>query len=56
MIAKSDIQKYNNGKGSGIFFNMEFLDETGKVKATAFNQEVGKFHVSLEIGNVNIPM
>jgi hypothetical protein len=34
---------------------MEFLDETGKVKATAFNQEVEKFFGLVVIGNVNKP-
>ncbi|KIP12317.1 hypothetical protein PHLGIDRAFT_124212 [Phlebiopsis gigantea 11061_1 CR5-6] len=48
---KSDIRTYSNQKGEGKFFSVTLMDDTGEIKATAFNQGVDELYPKLEEGN-----
>ncbi|KAG5366436.1 Replication factor A protein 1 [Yarrowia sp. B02] len=52
VTTKTDKKKYTNSKGEGQLFNVTFIDETGEIRATGFNQEVDKFYPMLEEGQV----
>lgn len=49
---KSDIRTWSNSRGEGKLFSVEFLDESGEIRATGFNQELDKFYEMLEINKV----
>ncbi|KAF8582281.1 replication factor-a protein [Ramaria rubella] len=49
---KSDIKHYSNAKGEGKLFSMTLMDETGEIKATAFNQVVDEIYERVEEGKV----
>lgn len=48
VIQKSDIKQWANAKGDGKLFSCTFMDETGEIKATAFNQAVDELYDRLE--------
>ncbi|KAI9498454.1 replication protein A DNA-binding subunit [Zychaea mexicana] len=49
---KSDIKHWHNNRSEGKLFNVNLLDKSGEIKATAFNDQVDRlFHV-LEEGKV----
>lgn len=52
VINKSNIRTYNNAKGEGRLFNVEFMDSTGVIRATGFNEQLDKFYETLTIDNV----
>lgn len=41
---KSDLREWSNQRGKGKLFSVNLLDETGEIKATAFNQTADKFY------------
>jgi len=49
---KSDVRTWSNSKGEGKLFSVEFLDESGEIRATGFNAELDKFYDMLEISKV----
>lgn len=49
---KSDIRKWSNARGEGKLFNVNFLDESDEIRATAFNEMADKFNQELEEGKV----
>lgn len=49
---KSDVKTWSNQRGSGSLFNVHFLDETGEIRATAFNDACTKFSELLQEGKV----
>ncbi|OWZ44584.1 replication factor A1 [Cryptococcus neoformans c8] len=49
---KSDIRHYSNQRGDGKLFNVTFMDETGEIRATGFNDAVDNFYNLLEVGKV----
>jgi len=49
---KSSIRTYTNAKGEGKLFNVEFMDGSGQIRATGFNQELEKFYEMLVIDSV----
>jgi len=49
---KSEIKEWHNQRGSGRLFTVHFLDETGEIRATGFNQQVDDFYEKLQEGNV----
>ncbi len=53
VINKSSIRTYNNAKGEGRLFNVEFMDSTGVIRATGFNEQLDKFYETLTIDNVS---
>lgn len=49
---KSEIKQWANAKGDGKLFSCTLMDETGEIKATAFNQAVDELYNRLEEGKV----
>ncbi|TGZ83991.1 replication factor-a protein [Ascodesmis nigricans] len=49
---KSDIKTWNKASSSGKLFTVNFLDESGEIRATGFNQECDKFYELLQEGRV----
>lgn len=49
---KGDIKTWSNQRGEGRLFNVQFLDETDEIRATAFNEQADKFYNLLQEGKV----
>lgn len=49
---KSEVKQWANAKGDGKLFSCTFMDETGEIKATAFNQAVDELYDRLEENKV----
>lgn len=49
---KGDIRTWSNAKGEGKLFNVNFLDESDEIRATAFNEMADKFYNLLKEGKV----
>lgn len=49
---KGDVRTWSNAKGEGKLFNVNFLDESDEIRATAFNEMADKFYNLLEEGKV----
>ncbi|RYO92346.1 hypothetical protein DL766_010344 [Monosporascus sp. MC13-8B] len=49
---KSDIKYWHKASGEGKLFSVNLLDESGEIKATAFNEQVDQFFDLLQEGQV----
>lgn len=49
---KGDMRTWSNARGEGKLFNVNFLDESEEIRATAFNEVAEKLYKSLEEGKV----
>lgn len=49
---KSDIKTWSNQRGEGKLFNVNLLDTSGEIRATAFNDNAIKFNDILQEGKV----
>lgn len=49
---KTPIKKWHNARGDGQLFSCNFLDQTGEIRATVFNDQVDRFYNLLEEGKV----
>lgn len=49
---KSDIRHWSNPRGDGKLFSCTFLDETGEIKATAFNAAADELYDKIREGGV----
>jgi ssDNA-binding replication factor A large subunit len=49
---KSEIKEWHNQRGQGRLFTVHFLDETGEIRATGFNEQVDAFYDKLKEGHV----
>jgi replication factor A1 len=49
---KSDIKYWHKASGEGKLFSVNLLDESGEIKATAFNDQVDQFFDLLQEGQV----
>ncbi|KAI8504968.1 60S acidic ribosomal protein P1 [Branchiostoma belcheri] len=49
---KGSIRTWSNARGEGKLFSMDLLDESGEIRATAFNDQCDKFYDLIEIGKV----
>lgn len=49
---KSEIKRWSNARGDGKLFSVTFLDESGQIKATGFNDAVDNLYESLHEGKV----
>lgn len=45
---KGDMRTWHNERGDGKLFNVNFLDETGEIRATGFNAAADKFYDLLQ--------
>lgn len=52
VTSKSQIRNYQNARGPGVFFTCDLVDQSGEIRAAAFNAECDKFYPLLEIGKV----
>ena len=52
VTSKSDIKTWHNKNGEGKLFSVNLLDETGEIKATAFNEQCDAFYDILVEGGV----
>ncbi|KAI8962847.1 replication factor-a protein [Daldinia sp. FL1419] len=49
---KSDIRTWHKASGEGKLFSVNFLDESGEIKATGFNEQCDQFYDLLQEGQV----
>lgn len=52
VTSKSDIRTWHKASGEGKLFSVNFLDESGEIRATGFNQQVDQFYDLLQEGSV----
>ncbi|ORX64153.1 replication factor-a protein [Basidiobolus meristosporus CBS 931.73] len=52
VTSKSDIRHWHNARGEGKLFSVNLLDESGEIKATAFNDQVDQFYSLFEENKV----
>jgi len=52
VTSKSDIRTWNNAKGSGKLFSMDFMDESGEIRATAFKEQCDMYYDMIQVGKV----
>lgn len=45
---KSDVKHWSNARGDGKLFSVNLLDESGEIRATAFNDAVDRFYPLLQ--------
>ena len=50
--SKSDIKTWHKASGEGKLFSVNLLDESGEIKATAFNDQCDQFYDMLQEGSV----
>ncbi|XP_038615102.1 replication protein A 70 kDa DNA-binding subunit [Tachyglossus aculeatus] len=49
---KSQIRTWSNSRGEGKLFSIELVDESGEIRATAFNDQADKFFPLIEVNKV----
>lgn len=49
---KSQIRTWSNSRGEGKLFSIELVDESGEIRATAFNEQVDKFFPLIDVNKV----
>lgn len=49
---KGQIRTWSNSRGEGKLFSIEMVDESGEIRATAFNEQADKFFSIIEINKV----
>lgn len=49
---KTPVRTWSNSRGEGKLFSVNFLDETGEIRATGFNDAVDKLYDILELNKV----
>ncbi|XP_048079173.1 replication protein A 70 kDa DNA-binding subunit isoform X5 [Ursus arctos] len=49
---KSQIRTWSNSRGEGKLFSIELVDESGEIRATAFNEQVDKFFPLIDMNKV----
>lgn len=49
---KSNIRTWSNSRGEGKLFSVDLLDESGEIRATAFNEQCDKFFDAMEVNKV----
>ena len=52
-MKKGDIKTWSNAKGSGKLFGMTLVDESGEIKATAFNETAEQLFPVIEANKVS---
>ncbi|KAE8622262.1 hypothetical protein XENTR_v10005168 [Xenopus tropicalis] len=49
---KGQIRTWSNSRGEGKLFSIEMVDESGEIRATAFNEQADKFFSLIEVNKV----
>lgn len=52
VVYKAPIRTWSNQRGDGKLFSMDLVDESGEIRATAFNNECDKFFDTIEVNKV----
>ncbi|KND02596.1 replication factor-a protein 1 (rpa1) [Spizellomyces punctatus DAOM BR117] len=52
VVGKSDVKHWDNQRGQGKLFSCTFVDESGEIRATGFNDAVDAWYDVLEDGKV----
>lgn len=52
VVSKAPLRTWSNNRGEGKLFSMDLIDESGEIRATAFNNECDKFFDMIEINKV----
>lgn len=52
VVYKAPIRTWSNQRGEGKLFSMDLIDESGEIRATAFNTECDKFFDMIELNKV----
>lgn len=52
VMAKSNIRTWHNQKSEGKLFNFDLCDESGEIRATAFQQQCDKYFDMIEVDKV----
>ncbi|CAG8592330.1 9051_t:CDS:10 [Funneliformis mosseae] len=52
VIQKSDLRTWTNARGSGKLFNVTLMDNSGEIRATAFNQQAEEYANLLQLNKV----
>ncbi|XP_055851551.1 replication protein A 70 kDa DNA-binding subunit [Episyrphus balteatus] len=52
VTSKSGIRTWSNAKGEGKLFNMDLLDESGEIRATAFKEQCDRYYDMIEVDKV----
>lgn len=52
VINKAPVRTWHNARGEGKLFSMDLIDESGEIRATAFNNECDKFFDLIEVNKV----
>ena len=49
---KGEIRTWSNSRGDGKLFSMDLMDDSGEIRATAFNAECDKYYHMIETNKV----
>lgn len=52
IVYKAPVRTWSNQRGEGKLFSMDLIDESGEIRATAFNTECDKFFDMIEVNKV----
>ncbi|CAI2171261.1 17854_t:CDS:10 [Funneliformis geosporum] len=52
VVQKSDLRTWTNARGSGKLFNVTLMDNSGEIRATAFNQQAEEYANFLQLNKV----
>jgi replication factor A1 len=52
VVSKPSIKTWSNSRGEGRVLNVDLVDETGEIRACAFNEAADKLQSQLEMGQV----
>ncbi|KAJ7658688.1 hypothetical protein DFH06DRAFT_990079 [Mycena polygramma] len=52
VLQKGEVKAYSSKKGDGTLFNITLMDETGEIRATAFNEAATALYDQLQEGRV----
>jgi len=52
VVYKAPIRTWSNQRGDGKLFSMDLIDESGEIRATAFNNECDRFFDMIEVNKV----
>lgn len=52
VTSKQDIKTWTNSRGDGKLFSINLIDDSGEIRATAFNEAVTMFYPLFEVGKI----
>jgi OB-fold nucleic acid binding domain len=52
VTSKQDIKTWTNSRGDGKLFSINLIDDSGEIRATAFNESVTMFYPLFEVGKI----